>query len=953
MESIRGIVTHVLFPRTPEQENGRVLFMAQYETQDGLVSGKFGGRARNVRIGDCLLGEGEWDDKNVRNGKPDVMFKAARLRAEMPRTAAGADMFLRMCLNDSEHGIPPSRLQELVKAQGPGVLRRASEKPEMLVALSRDPARFRKAILASWASRTQGDQAISLLEESGLETRTIERILAELSERPLQSLQENPYRVARLPGVGFDNADRVGRRLGFRPDDRKRLTAAVCEVLRREAEGNDNDISGSTSASLDTLVAGLSTVSRIDRPLLLDFLRDAARRDDHELGIYQMGPDQPPVAALLRYYIAEVDIQSGVQSLLSSGRRNPEAQVSGAARTLFEQEDFRRFDAIQRTAVEMAATEPLSILTGGPGTGKSTVMDAVARLCKQMDRGKLFLAAPTGKAAKRLEETTGKPAQTVHSLLMAQGSESEGGPPRFKRGKSNPLPRGCMVVVDEASMLDAETAAALFNAMPPDGRLLLVGDRNQLPSVGAGSVLGDLLSAEVGERRVVPSVELVNVYRQSKDSGIAKGAALIRDGLLPELGIDDRGGVSFQDMPASQLVASIVRAVCDELPTQVLDPKFPNKRLDPLRDVAVLCPMAKGPGGTWEINTALAKRLNPSGVPLPGVASGDGDDPKMPVPKSGDRVMLTKNDSENDVMNGDIGTIVGPGCSATGRPTIRVKFDSGKEVEYPAARWRRLILAYAGTIHKSQGSQYPVVIMPMSAAHGRMLERTLVYTGWTRAQKRLILMGDRGALEQGVKTYKGDQRSTLLRRFLAALLPGTGFSTEGTDWHARAMAAQEESVRSMQAQESAARADPRTAPPPVGRLFGKRTAAASPPVLARNTAARAESVMPGSGSIPRTGSLFGFKRRTDVAVPTLPIASESPQHSVQAAVIGRSLFGARRGIAPSLPAVPKDPVPLTSVAPDERTGVVRAPGFGRLFPTRPLPARSHQSEEEPLSGMKP
>ena len=966
MESIRGIVTHVLFPRTPEQENGSVLYMAQYETPEGLASGKFRGRARGVKVGDCLLGEGEWDDKNVFRGKPDVVFKATKLRPETPRTKQGAELYLRMFLNEQEHGVEAASIAALVRKRGPEILREAVERPEILVALSREPSRFRNAILTGWAARTQGDQAVSLLEASGLESRTIERIISSLRESPLERLQENPYRVAGLPGVGFDNADRVGRRLGFRMDDRKRLTAAVVEVLRREADGNENDISGSTSATLDTLLAGLSSVSRIDRPLLVAFLRDAARRDDHELGIYQTAPDQPPMAALLRYYVAEVDIQTGVQSLLSAGRRNNASAVRGSAGALFATADFSRFDATQRTAVEMAATEPLSILTGGPGTGKSTVMDAVARLCSQLDRGKLFLAAPTGKAAKRLEETTGKPAKTVHSLLGAMGSETEGGPQRFRYNKANPLPRGCMVVVDEASMLDAETAAALFNAMPPDGRLLLVGDRNQLPSVGAGSVLGDLLSACAGGRRVVPSVELVNVYRQSKDSGIAKGAALIREGRLPDLGPDDRGGVSFEDLAAPDLVSRVVQMVCEEVP---------RMGLDPLRDVAVLCPMAQGPGGTWEINTQLSRRLNPHGAPLPGVAAGDGDNPRMPVPRGGDRVMLTKNDSENDVMNGDLGTILGPGRSATGRPTIRIAFDSGKEVEYPAGRWRRLILAYAGTIHKSQGSQYPLVIMPMSISHKRMLERTLVYTGWTRAQRRLVLMGDRAALEHGVATYKGDQRSTLLRRFLAALLPGTGFRTDGTDWHARALEAQRESEAAIRdASNAAAQSDPRTAPPPLGRLFGARLAKAVPRVQGPVPSAP-PGPQPGRGTAPppHRGRLFGSPLPRPAAAALLPVpVAAIPQAKEAAPAVrmggfGRGLFGGA-GARSGLPTVPPvrgrsddagpalDPAagaaaPLAPLPPAPPAAAARSrqPAFGRLFPARPVRPQEERELEEVAS----
>lgn len=875
METIRAIVTKVLFPKPGDEETGSVLFLAQYETPEGLVSAKVRGRAIGLRIGDTMACEGAWDDKGVFNNKPDVVFKSRNLRPDMPRSVDGAELFLKLVLNEQEHGVTSARIHDEVSKRGIEFLRAAVANPELVMPLSGDPRRFRQALLATWAARTQGGQAVSLMEASGVAARAIGRIITELREAPFRMLKENPYRVARIPDVGFDNADRIGRKLGFAPDDRQRLTAAVCEVLRAQ-EGV-----GSTAADLDTLLSGLSDVSRIDKTLLTAFLRDAARRDDHEIAIYETSSGQPPMAALLRFYVAEVDIQGGVRRLLSTGRRNNAQTVKAAANALFARKEFERFDAVQRAAVEMAATEPLAILTGGPGTGKSTVLDAVARLCESLDPGKLFLAAPTGKAAKRQEETTKRKASTVHRLLKAKGGMS--GAQEFSINRKTPLPSGCVVVIDEASMLDAETASALFNALPPDGRIILVGDRNQLPSVGAGSVLGDLLSARTEECRLVPSVELVNVYRQSKDSGIAKGAVLIKNGIVPDLGPDDRGGVSFMDIDPSRLVDAVERLVCEELPAQ---------GLDPIRDVAVLCPMAPGPGGTWQINARLAARLNPGGAPLPGVARGEGDDERMPIPRSGDRVMLTENDTENDVMNGDVGIIQGPGRSASGRPTIKVLFDAGKEVEYPAAKWRSLILAYAGTIHKSQGSQYPVVVMPMTNAHAKMLERTLVYTGWTRAQSRLILMGERGALEQGVATYRGADRVTMLSRFLATIGIDPSDYPGFQDW--------ENLARRAQTSMSPAAAHS-TATPRLGKLFGSaRPVTPVAPVMP-------VAAVPPRG-VPRMGLGFG-PRRTATTMP--------PQQVATPAVVPEV----------SIPAIPAPSTPRTF-----------APSLGSLFGSRRLPA---------------
>ena len=933
MESIRAIVTRV-FKADPE--TGRVFVGIDYETPDGLVSTKAGGYARGLREGDCFSAEGTWKTGTYK-GQPDETFQGRQFRPDIPRTAAGAERFLAGCLRPQKHGVSAEAVRRFVAARGAEGLREAVDRPEILVALSQDPARYRAAILEDWSARTQGGQAVSLMEASGLEAKAIERIVSVLRDEVLKRLRDNPYQVARIQDVGFDAADRIGRHLGFAPGDRNRLTAAVTDVLRRE-EG-----AGSTAVDLDTLMAGLSTVSRIDRGLLLDFLRDAARRDDHDIAIY----DTPagPMSALLRLYVAEVDIQSAVKSVLSSGRANAEADVRRTADALFAKEKFRRFDAIQRLAVEMAATEPFSVLTGGPGTGKSTVMEAAAALCEQLDPGKLILCAPTGKAAKRLEEATGRPASTVHRVLKARGGR--GGTTRFGHNRGNPLPAGAVVVVDEASMLDADTAAALMNAMPPDGRLLLVGDRNQLPSVGAGSVLADLLSAESGGRRAVPSVELVNVYRQAKDSGIAKGAVLVKNGEIPDLGEEDRGGVSFREMAPDEIADAVERLVCEELPAQ---------GFHPVRDVAVLCPMSVGPAGTWALNARLSARLNPDGAPLPGVSLGPSDDPRVPVPRSGDRVMLTENDAENDVMNGDLGTVVGPGRAANGRPTIRVAFDSGVEVEYPASKWRSLILAFAGTIHKSQGSQYKVVVMPMAMSQERMLERTLVYTGWTRAQSRLVLLGERAALEHGIRTYRGEDRSTLLRRFLSSLDLGRILRPGARDWFAAARHA-------LAGMRDASAAAPKTAdvhrPPALGRLFGARRAApqpspataapppgaaARPPPLGQPFG-RSKSVPPTSAAVaapvappgpprpaaPRPlplGGLFGAR-------PSMPTPRPANTDQPAAAPPG-SPFGMRRAVPPA--ALPPSAPAARAPSPGPAAPPAPRPPIGRPFGFRPRAA---------------
>ncbi len=870
---------------------------AQYETADGLAIATLSGRAKDIKPGDCIQAVGTWVERTYK-GASETIFRARSITPDLPKTAEGAELFLRLMLNERTHGVTTSRIKDFIEQHGATAFASVMERPSVLLDLSNNPRQFQKAILETWSSNTQGNQAMIMLEGAKLPPRAIQRIMAEYSSAALPMLKKNPYAVAHLSDVGFKNADLIGKHLGVSPDNYNRLTAAVGEVLRKEAS------KGSTSADVPTMLAGMTSISGIDERLLLDFLYAASRKSDHDLAFFLSKSGQPYVA-LNRYYLAEVDIQNAVQRLVKSGRRNEPTHAAAVVGALFAAPAFARFDAVQRTAVEMASTEPLSIITGGPGTGKSTVMDAVSQLCDKLDgTGHLFLAAPSGKAAKRLGQTTNRQSTTVHRLLGAQGENN--GAPKFRFNLANPLPNGCVVVVDEASMIDAEVAAALFNAMPADGRVILVGDRNQLPSVGAGSVFADLLSAEVNGRRLVPSVELVNVYRQSKDSGIAKGAALIREGLIPEMTEEDTAGVSMRDLDADSMVREILALVCEELP---------KDGYDPIKDIAVLCPQSGGTGGTWELNTALSRRLNRSGASIPGVFASPTDDPLMPVPRSGDRVMLTENDADNDVMNGDIGIITTYGVDDKRRPTFTVAFDSGQKVVYPAVKWRSLILAYAGTIHKSQGSQYPVVVMAISRSHKHMLDRALTYTAWTRAQNKLVVMGNREAVNYSIRTYKGDDRATMLRMFLGELREDVFGNT--IDWQARAKDAQKASGQKEPTQKEMPPARPASRG---NSLFAPLRRAVEPPARPHHVVA----TRPPQNTDASNGKVASRLFSMPTVLGTQPTASDTPSVGVDAPV-------------EDLP--PRHPVSSLFGTPLVRHKPVRQPPPPPPPPARPSPPR--------------
>lgn len=767
MDKIRGIITKIL----KESDNGRSFVVIRYETPQGQVTAKMGGWLKELSVGDSFAAQGDWSESLYRGKKEDV-FNAKRVRPDRPRTPDSITDYLRTIFDETRHGITVDAVRKLVSSHGAETLDRIDDDPEILVGISKDPTRFRNAILTEYGRRSSSRRAVSLMDDAGIKEHVISRVLEAYKDATLNVLRENPYEVAQIPEVGFSNADKIGQHLGVPAKDDRRLAAAVENVLKQESE------KGSTFAVLHDLLVGLSRTIDVDERDLVDFLRNGANNPRSRIMVdLRKGK---LVAALRHLLAAENRIASGVARLLKGNGNDPEKVASLAERVLKDTE----FDDTQRRAVVEAATQPIFVLVGGPGTGKTTVMKSVVELCEAVGDNVFWLTAPTGKASKRLKETTERKTQTLHRLLLAL-KDTKTGKSIYRRNADNPLPAGSVVVIDESSMVDVELMAALFDAMPADGRLIIVGDRNQLPSVGPGAVLADMLTAQVGGRFVIPSVELTKNYRTAHNSKIATDAMHIRDGMVPFVDSRVRGGVVFHEVETRDISAHTRRMVTQVLakPLKIDGTDAPARQLDPRTEICVLCPQAPGPGGTWEINRMLSAELNPNGRPLPGVRPGPHDDPRMPIPRVGDRVMLTgENDDKRDITNGDVGTLVD--CiekrrGSTTKPYMVVEFDTGERVEYPISKWRSLILAYAMTVHKSQGSQYPVVILPMTLAHETMLDRPLLYTGWTRAQNLVMVVGEREALELAVETQRSTSRRTRTKETIEDCIQRLGMEPRG------------------------------------------------------------------------------------------------------------------------------------------------------------------------------
>lgn len=747
METIRGAFFRFL--SQPGKSQDDIGFaVVRYESSGQLVEAKVSGPfSPMVQENEWIVAEGDWRE-NVFKGRGEMIFRARSIHPDLPATRVGAGHLFVKTFNLAEHGVSQKAVEAFTARHGDTAALKAEKEPKLLLEMTTDPARFGAAIFRDWARRISGRQSIRFMESAGVSDKAVKAVLRHHRDNAMSVIKANPYSLAPIRGVGFGEADKIGAKLGLPRDDVRRVAAAVADVV------SDEDGEGHTYVPFSAMKDGLER-NGVDADSMRKLISSGGGTDivfDREDGL--------PVAQKRRLHDCERAISVAVARLFERGRSAGSETVDRVAKSVLSKEKYAHFDSVQRNAVEMASRESVSVLTGGPGTGKSTVTEAIAEIAAATSRGPVILMAPTGKAARRLEETTGRSASTVHRALEANG---EPGGARFMRNRSNPLPSGCFVVVDEASMLDVEVAAALLDALPDDGRILFVGDRNQLPSVGPGYVLGDMIAARAPNGARVPCAELLTVYRNRKGSMIAHAAARIREGDFDTSVLDNvmRGGVMMYDLRGSAIVDRVVHLMSTLIPKSL--------KLDSMKDVAVLCPQRTGSAGTWELNAALSRALNPRGQAIEGLTHGPEESRKMPLPRVGDRVMLTRNDYDNDVMNGDVGTLVEAFLDASGprkERKVKVKFDSGQTVDFPLSRCRDLILAYAITGHKSQGSQYPCVIMPVSMEHAGMLDRTLVYTEWTRAKDFLILVGEEEALAFAVGKNSSGLRRTRLRKFI-------------------------------------------------------------------------------------------------------------------------------------------------------------------------------------------
>jgi len=708
-EHLAGTVERVTFH---SEDTGFCVLRVKVRGHRDLVT--VVGTAPTITPGEFIESAGWW----VTDRTHGLQFKTTQLRVVPPTTIEGIERYLG---SGMVKGIGPHFARKLVQAFGAEVFDVIAQTPARLQELDGIGPKRTARVVAAWTEQQVIREIMVFLHGHGVGTARAVRIYKTYGAEAIARVQENPYRLALdIYGIGFKTADTLAQRLGIPRDAVIRAQAGVRHVLQTFADD------GHCAVVQAELVEATTTLLEI--PLSTITHAIALELQDERLVADTI--DGQPCLLLAPLARAEAGVASQLLHLLDGAP--PWGQIDPAkAIPWVEQQTGRTLAASQRAAVAQVLTGKVTVITGGPGVGKTTIVTSILQALRAK-RMRVLLCAPTGRAAKRLSEATGLEAKTIHRLL-----EFDPKGLGFLHGATNPLAAD-LVVIDEVSMVDVVLMAQLLRAIPDQAAVLMVGDVDQLPSVGPGAVLADIIAS--GR---IPTVTLTEIFRQAATSQIIVNAHRINQGQMPVT--PEAGDSDFYVIPAEtpeDIQAKLLRVVTERIPQRF--------GLHPIRDVQVLTPMNRGSLGARALNVALQAALNPDATPRV-TRFGWTYAP-------GDKVLQTLNNYDKDVYNGDIGQVVQVDLE---EGVVVVGFD-GREVTYDVAELDEVALAYATTVHKSQGSEYPAVVIPLATQHYPMLARNLLYTGVTRGKQLVVLIGQPKACALAVRNVRAMRRLTTL-----------------------------------------------------------------------------------------------------------------------------------------------------------------------------------------------
>jgi exodeoxyribonuclease V alpha subunit len=715
-EPLSGLVERVTFHSA---ESGFCVLRVKVRGQRDLVTVL--GSAAEIHVGEHIQASGHWEQHREHGPQ----FRSLFLQVTPPSSREGIERYLASGLIK---GIGPHFAKRLVAAFGEAVFDIIENTPRRLLEVDGIGQVRLDRITAGWADQKSIREIMVFLQSHGVGTARAVRIYKTYGADAIPLVKDDPYRLARdIRGIGFKTADQLAERLGIPKESMLRARAGISYALM-EAVAN-----GDCGLPQDELLALAEKLLEINGSILAE----ALRLEIASGGVVEDTIEDRPCVFLPHLHRAEEAIARAILDISAGTPPWPEIETEKALAWV-EAKLGVTLAAGQRVAIGTALGAKVAVITGGPGVGKTTIIRSLLHILNAKGVEPL-LAAPTGRAAKRMSESTGLEAKTIHRLLEFDPKEAG-----FLRGAE--LRLDCdLLVLDEVSMVDVPLMAAVLKALPDHAALLLVGDVDQLPSVGPGQVLADLIASGA-----LPVARLTEIFRQAAESLIITTAHSINRGTLPDLTSPPEGSDFYfvEAADGEDAAAKIVKVVAERIPARF--------GLDPIRDVQVLCPMNRGSAGARALNLALQNALNPPSPDQPSVERFGY------TYRVGDKVMQMENNYDRDVFNGDLGFIA---AIDTDEAELLIDFD-GHTVAYPFGELDEVVPAFATTIHKSQGSEYHAVVVPILTQHYTMLQRNLVYTGITRGKRLVVIVGQKKALAMAVRNSRGRRRWSKLREWL-------------------------------------------------------------------------------------------------------------------------------------------------------------------------------------------